>query len=38
MAVTLAHWTLADYHNMIKAGLFEGRHIELLNGYFAQQF
>jgi Uma2 family endonuclease len=32
MAVTLAHWTLADYHHMINAGLFEGRHIELLNG------
>jgi Uma2 family endonuclease len=32
MTVTIARWTLADYHSMIDAGLFEGRPIELLNG------
>ena len=36
MAVTLARWTLADYHDMINAGLFEGRHIELLNGLIVE--
>ncbi len=36
MAVTLARWTLADYHNMISAGLFEGRPIELLNGLIVE--
>jgi Uma2 family endonuclease len=36
MAVTLARWTLADYHAMINAGLFEGRPIELLNGLIVE--
>lgn len=36
MAVTLARWTLTDYHDMINAGLFEGRHIELLNGLIVE--
>ena len=32
MTVTTAKWTLDDYHCMIKVGLLEGRHVELLNG------
>lgn len=36
MAVTLARWTLADYHNIVEAGLFEGRSIELLNGLIVE--
>lgn len=32
MTVTIARWTLADYHGMLRAGLFESRPIELLNG------
>lgn len=36
MAVTLARWTLADYHNIVEAGLFEGRPIELLNGLIVE--
>ncbi|PSR18502.1 hypothetical protein C8255_07085 [filamentous cyanobacterium CCP3] len=36
MAVTIARWTLADYHHMVSAGLFEGRHIELLNGLIVE--
>ncbi|HZG40790.1 MAG TPA: Uma2 family endonuclease [Nodosilinea sp.] len=36
MSVTIARWTLADYHHMVKAGLFEGRPIELLNGLIVE--
>lgn len=36
MAVTLARWTIADYHNIVDAGLFEGRPIELLNGLIVE--
>jgi Uma2 family endonuclease len=36
MAVTLARWTLADYHTMVEAGLFAGRPIELLNGLIVE--
>ena len=32
MTVTIAKWTLDDYHRMIEVGLLEGRHVELLNG------
>lgn len=32
MAVTLAKWTLDDYHRMIEVGLLQGRQVELLNG------
>lgn len=32
MAITLARWTLDDYHAMVEAGLFADRAIELLNG------
>lgn len=32
MTVTLAKWTLDDYHRMIEVGLLESRHVELLNG------
>lgn len=36
MTVTIAWWTLADYHSMVKAGLFAGRPIELLNGLIVE--
>jgi Uma2 family endonuclease len=36
MAVTVARWTLDDYHDMLEAGLFEGRPIELLNGLIVE--
>jgi Uma2 family endonuclease len=36
MTVTIARWTLADYHSMVRAGLFEGRPIELLNGLIVE--
>ena len=32
MTVTTAKWTLDDYYCMIKVGLLENRHVELLNG------
>ncbi|MBF2077199.1 MAG: Uma2 family endonuclease [Synechococcales cyanobacterium T60_A2020_003] len=36
MSVAIARWTLDDYHTMINAGLFEGRPIELLNGWIVE--
>lgn len=32
MTVTIAKWTVNDYHRMIEVGLLENRHVELLNG------
>ncbi|MBD1940377.1 Uma2 family endonuclease [Microcoleus sp. FACHB-68] len=32
MSVTIAKWTVDDYHRMIEVGLLENRHVELLNG------
>jgi Uma2 family endonuclease len=32
MTIALAKWTLADYHQMIVAGILEGRRVELLRG------
>lgn len=32
MTVTLAKWTIDEYHSMIKAGLLDNRHVELLKG------
>jgi Uma2 family endonuclease len=32
MTVTLAKWTIADYHQMIEIGLLVDRNVELLNG------
>jgi Uma2 family endonuclease len=32
MTVTLAKWTLEQYHQMIEAGVLADRHVELLNG------
>lgn len=32
MTVTMAKWTLEDYHHMVDAGLLEGRAVEFLNG------
>ena len=32
MTVTTAKWTLEDYHQMVDAGLLEGRAVEFLNG------
>ncbi len=32
MTVTIAKWTIQDYHRMIDAGVLEGRRVELLNG------
>lgn len=32
MTVTLAKWTLGDYHQMIEAGILSNRRVELLKG------
>ena len=32
MTVTIAKWSLDDYHRMIEIGLLDGRQVELLNG------
>jgi Uma2 family endonuclease len=32
MTVTIAKWTLDDYHRMIEAGILDDRHVELLKG------
>jgi Uma2 family endonuclease len=32
MTVTLAKWTIADYHQMIESGVLVDRNVELLNG------
>ena len=32
MAVTLAKWTIDEYHSMIEAGLLDNRQVELLQG------
>lgn len=32
MSITLAKWSLDDYHWMIEAGVFSDRHLELLKG------
>lgn len=32
MIVTIAKWTIEDYHQIIQTGLLEGRPVELLNG------
>lgn len=32
MTLTMAKWTVTDYHQMIAAGILVGRPIELLNG------
>ncbi len=32
MTVTVARWTLADYHQMIETGLLQDRRVELLDG------
>ncbi len=32
MTLTLAKWTVAEYHQMIAAGILVGRSVELLNG------
>ena len=32
MTVTTAKWTLEDYHQMVDAGLLEGRAVEFLHG------
>ncbi len=32
MTLTLAKWTLDDYHQMVETGLLKNRQVELLNG------
>lgn len=32
MTLTVAKWTIKDYHRMIAAGILVGRNVELLNG------
>lgn len=32
MTVTLAKWTIEEYHQMIEAGIFDNRRVELLKG------
>ena len=36
MAVTIARWTLDEYHAITAAGFLEGRRIELLNGLLVE--
>jgi len=36
MTVTIARWTLADYHRMVDVGLFADRRVELLNGLIVE--
>ncbi|MGK7875061.1 MAG: Uma2 family endonuclease [Xenococcaceae cyanobacterium] len=36
MTATIAHWTIADYHAMIEAGLLVDRRVELLNGLIVE--
>lgn len=31
-AIVVSKWSLDDYHQMIKAGILDDRHVELLNG------
>lgn len=35
-AIVAAKWTLDEYHQMIDAGILEGRHVELINGEIAE--
>lgn len=30
--ITLAKWSIQDYHQMIDAGILSDRHVELLEG------
>jgi Uma2 family endonuclease len=32
MSMTLAKWSVDNYHHMISAGVFDARHVELLKG------
>ncbi|MEO0935451.1 MAG: Uma2 family endonuclease, partial [Cyanobacteria bacterium J06641_2] len=32
MTVTLAKWTIEEYHQMIEAGIFDNRRVELIRG------
>ncbi|MEO1341664.1 MAG: Uma2 family endonuclease, partial [Cyanobacteria bacterium J06635_13] len=32
MTITLAKWTINEYHFMIEAGLLDNRQVELLKG------
>ena len=32
MTITLAKWTIDEYHSMIEAGLLDNRQVELLQG------
>ena len=32
MTITLAKWTIEEYHQMIEAGIFNNRRVELLRG------
>jgi Uma2 family endonuclease len=32
MTIATAKWTIADYHNMITAGILDDRHVELIRG------
>lgn len=36
MSMTIARWTLADYHTLIQTGLLNDRPIELLNGLIVE--
>ena len=36
MTVTVARWTLADYHQMIESGFLQNRHVELLEGLIVE--
>jgi Uma2 family endonuclease len=32
MSMTLAKWSIDNYHHMISVGVFDARHVELLKG------
>lgn len=36
MTITIARWTLADYHRLVEMGLFQDRRVELLNGLIVE--
>ncbi|MBJ7899706.1 MAG: Uma2 family endonuclease [Cyanobacteria bacterium RI_101] len=36
MTLTLTRWNLEDYHQLISAGLLDGRRVELLNGLLVE--
>lgn len=36
MTITLARFTVAEYHHLVETGVFEGRAVELLEGFIVE--